>query len=700
MRRLSILSPLCLLALTVSAATNDITIHGLTNRAIPNAGDKMLWDTGTNNYNMTYSQLQAVILTNVPAENIRGSLTLASNVTYYADAIRDLKCDPTGVQDCSAKIQAGFGSYQNIVFPSGLYLITNSLAVPSMARVYGPGTWFFTGCDIGANVTAATNVLLDGLTMIGTTRVSVLFYLSTNCAIRYCQILEGGQIRNGTFPNAAIMLGDSSKITVQANYISGIGCATNYDSTAAIISGDSYGGVDHCKILDNRIQGNATAPFGILLFDFAEGEVTGNQIDQANAIGANTNAGGYGIAIYATGPSYAACYGDVVSGNVIRNTAGTGIYLKDLHASTITGNTLTNVCQQQSPYSLPVAGIAANSCRGLVVSGNAVSGSKQDGINCVNFSGTITGNSSISNKVAGIRLANATNTVTTANKVVGSQYGILVDGYGANNITANSIDYCDYGLFSGANHNTTNSVFHGNIVNHWTVYGAVEVLGSTNVFTQNSVLGTGTETGISLQSTGSRSDNNYFRNLALAVDLKGAGNSSTLETFLNCVAGAVDTTGSNAVNHLPSLRVVGTAKVESSTTQNGLDLIQRSPVFYYIDSTNFQPALRFIADVNTNSAPFTNATLQAGFEDVGLNTGTKVVLRASDTSGVLQERLAINSAGSVLVGGIINATNGFAVGAATGLNATKTIYTKDEAGSGTITNVITITKGLVSGWTP
>jgi hypothetical protein len=55
--------------------------------------------------------------------------------------------------------------------------------------------------------------------------------------------------------------------------------------------------------------------------------------------------------------------------------------------------------------------------------------------------------------------------------------------------------------------------------------------------------------------------------------------------------------------------------------------------------------------------------------------------------------------GNFVTKGSINATNGFWAGSAEGITTTKTIYSHDEAGTGPVTNVITVTKGIITGWT-
>lgn len=95
------------------------------------------------------------------------------------------------------------------------------------------------------------------------------------------------------------------------------------------------------------------------------------------------------------------------------------------------------------------------------------------------------------------------------------------------------------------------------------------------------------------------------------------------------------------------------------------------------------------SDVNqTPGATYTPTTrifIQGSDGKVGINTTVPTAqLSVNGTLGAVS----------------VNATNGFSVGASAGIDKTVTLYTHNEAGSGTITNVITITKGIITGWTP
>src|SRR5262249_22526896 len=96
-------------------------------------------------------------------------------------------------------------------------------------------------------------------------------------------------------------------------------------------------------IRNNTILGNTTA-FTVAGYDCTDCDADGNVIDGGGLFNRNwpTDEGsGYGIAYY----SSATTYRNRVTNNIVRNTAGNGIYFQYVADAVVSANTLDNTCQ-------------------------------------------------------------------------------------------------------------------------------------------------------------------------------------------------------------------------------------------------------------------------------------------------------------------------------------------------------------------
>ncbi len=157
-----------------------------------------------------------------------------------------------------------------------------------------------------------------------------------------------------------------------------------------------------------------------------------------------------------------------VRGNLIRNTAGNGIYIQSYTDSTIEGNHMFTVGQQQSPTSLCVGGIGVQSGRRMRVIGNEINGSTQDGI-CI---------------------ASGESSTFARNTIVGAVNGINLRSYARDlNISGNTIE----GGAQGINEPTTTTnwrlVINGNTLRFQTA-APIYFLGNSNdtQITNNNIL--------------------------------------------------------------------------------------------------------------------------------------------------------------------------------------------------------------------
>jgi hypothetical protein len=190
---------------------------------------------------------------------------------------------------------------------------------------------------IDANTGAVTTGILDGYTFTGNTITDCDTGLQLNGR-------NGSATGNSVQANKCISLG-ADKASVET-------CYTITGNT--LYSGEASG-----------IEVNKQTAGG-----YVEGvTITGNVIDGANGV---TNTG-VGIQVYGDLRGFA------VTGNVIRNTAASGIYLANLTGTAaadgrIVGNELINVVRTASPTWPTGIGIVAGNSPSVLVAGNQIKG--------------------------------------------------------------------------------------------------------------------------------------------------------------------------------------------------------------------------------------------------------------------------------------------------------------------------------------
>lgn len=144
----------------------------------------------------------------------------------------------------------------------------------------------------------------------------------------------------------------------------------------------------HIYITHNHFLNN-TATIVIGLFDTDNSVVENNVLNQGNNCAAPCINNGYGILFYRAPPrtpdgklvqSWPYPSNEIMSGNQITNTAGSGIYLAGVHGAKIVNNTITNSALRMNPVSLPTAGIALNWTTNATITDNTIDGSGQGGI--------------------------------------------------------------------------------------------------------------------------------------------------------------------------------------------------------------------------------------------------------------------------------------------------------------------------------
>src|SRR3990167_8323453 len=133
-----------------------------------------------------------------------------------------------------------------------------------------------------------------------------------------------------------------------------------------------------------------------------------------------------------------------------------------------------------------------------------------------------------------------------------------------------------------------------------------------------------------------------------------------------------------------------TAALWGNTNQTVINIPNSSSGVLYLRSfgTDF-------AKINPNSGITWTNELAANKGGWGLTVASG--LGHTNTSGVRQ--FGVGGTGNAEFAGSVNATNGFWVGSAEGIPTTITNYAHDAAGTGSVTNVITVVKGIITGWT-
>ena len=155
--------------------------------------------------------------------------------------------------------------------------------------------------------------------------------------------------------------------------------------------------------------------------------------------------------------------------NRIWNTAGSSIYYQTSDFSVIANNTIENGDQQQGQVSLPAGCIALNAGNGVTVSGNAINGCGEAGIDATNPNNlAVTGNTITGAIVQGMRFGNVNGCHVVGNTVTGSEQGLFVWN-GTNQCEFDNVVNTPSNVGFDAESDTTDNTFKGIIngsVNH------------------------------------------------------------------------------------------------------------------------------------------------------------------------------------------------------------------------------------------
>lgn len=333
----------------------------------------------------------------------------------------------TDAQKIAAAITA-LGTTGGVVyFPPGTYDIDTQVNLASNIILKGDGyasrIVFRSTVTLGFYGASVSNVAIEDLSFGGyNSATEIKFYLSSNIRIRNLD-MSGAQ-------NYALLFDHVDDITVANCRFTDNGVSTASSAAMAILA-DTANRVTFAN--NTVIASSSSAPYltmGIGLQNAADSVVTGNSVSGMVVRSSDSGAWGYGIYLYAYGGSEVTRAH--VTNNRITSTGGDGIYLQGVTDSTVTGNSLNDVCKTITGGALAEGAIAANSNSARVVISN----------NSIHTSGK----AAIRDDAPGCTISgNQIDDVATA---AGVLFAGIVSG---TTVTGNSITNCGGGIeFAGA----------------------------------------------------------------------------------------------------------------------------------------------------------------------------------------------------------------------------------------------------------
>jgi parallel beta-helix repeat protein len=362
---------------------------------------------------------------------------LATTISGYIDAMTVTLAAPAGQTvsgvsvafgtDDTAAVQAalnaakGIGSEATVYVSPGNYMVGQLNATSSYPlTVQGEGNasvLTFLNVDDGIFASTGGNALVfRRLTFAGTTARTVNVTHPKSFVIDQCDI--SGATKTVTGYMAAIICVDASDIFITDNNIHDCGQKGVKTKRSYAITSDVLGPMYRWHVRGNTIR-SAGSTVQIGAYSINDSEIVNNVIDGGGPSAIwDDAADGYGIMIYgsALGPSAR----NRIVGNIVNNTAGSGIYVKDSSDTLVSGNVVNSSCMKMYTGALLPAGVAVNSVRVSVLD-NVVTGGSEHGI----------------------ALYQTADSSTVANNVIRSvgQAGIYINGAtGRNTIVANIIE--------------------------------------------------------------------------------------------------------------------------------------------------------------------------------------------------------------------------------------------------------------------
>jgi parallel beta-helix repeat protein len=311
--------------------------------------------------------------------------------------------DTTAIQAAidTTKATAALHPNQNAVvyFPPGKYKITNFLNITASVplTLQGDGDLseiviWNTDDGLAAQASSAP-LVIRRLRFSGSyARAIMLSSATSTTEIDHCNF-SGATRMPASGPQSPIFIIAQNDVWITNNYIHGCGeqgakSARTYAIGSDTLPSDMY----RWHISGNTILGAGTT-VQIALFDLSDSAIINNVIDGGGRSAIwDGYADGYGILIYRT-HSATSPQGNRVSGNTVKNCAGSGIYLQDVPNTIVGGNVVTDCAlAMSSRTSLLVASIVAVIGANALITSNVIKGGNRRGIAVQSNGAKIVGN--------------------------------------------------------------------------------------------------------------------------------------------------------------------------------------------------------------------------------------------------------------------------------------------------------------------
>jgi len=419
------------------ATTNWLAVHRDGGTAVANwtrqAGTHYLWRaSATNPGNPTNGLIIASVTTS------GGNITAVTDYRLPRSYVKAGHFDITdglygavAGADSTTAIQAaiqGANGRGPVYIPPGSYTVSTGLtSIPANQEIRGDGYGSHLSVSISTGIALdvdAARCHFHDFRLSGTMGAGIRLQDDADfCVIERLDI-SGAVGGSGTCQaGVGVCIVDADNVTVRDNTFS-----ANGDSAGQ--GGDivQFTGGDNQVIQGNRCL-STTAGYGIQLANTFDSVIANNVVNAKITAGAE---GGYGVTIY---NSPAGSGGrNVITGNTIRNTEGTGIYSLRNPYTVISNNVLETIATTQTDGSLGVGGIVVEGdspteAENCGVTGNTIRNSSKAGIRFVGVYCNVSNNviDTTGGTRAGIWMTKAANGSIIANNSI-----TQTDGSGIN----------------------------------------------------------------------------------------------------------------------------------------------------------------------------------------------------------------------------------------------------------------------------
>ncbi|MEO8619838.1 MAG: right-handed parallel beta-helix repeat-containing protein [bacterium] len=273
---------------------------------------------------------------------------------------------------------AGVGG-GTVIVPAGHYVLHQPLRVASGVRMAGSGSTSI--LDWQSDTRYA--VVLSGITDAGLSSLTIRGSLSWGVLVEHAKrvLVERCDVSGATILNAGysggVIIAASSSVRVANGVFAGNGAPDSFKGSDIQCNGFGTGLCSGIEIIENTCSSRNVA-FNICCFDSDHVRVERNRVSGARTGPGNNT--GYGIVLYGTAANPQSNHDNVVLGNDVRDTEGTGIYLVRGIQSLVEANTLRRVALKQLDGTLPVGGIVVNDPTVVSIVGNTIDDTPKAGI--------------------------------------------------------------------------------------------------------------------------------------------------------------------------------------------------------------------------------------------------------------------------------------------------------------------------------